>query len=345
MSQDLTLSKRVLLRLAVLTRLTFAKPWHWSTVKNWGAASDVLAKFAVVLGAIAAANFFVLKPQVDTSTVYCLTIDIESIQEAFREQELALPDQILNLDENLSCSAYLSTVGISRQPIQGDSIITEPGVYIVKPQPIDTPELDYVPNHLEEIFNDHLIVGEDLWVGAFAKVLPLYAESLLPFADELGEIELRLALDALRDSRMYFATVDVVNQGQAAARNAKIEWPHPWTIQGETDGIFNLPPGGRTQFVFGATFGDVEKSLKSMASQGSYVWRTLGSSATLEDVLDSLQNPPQIFYVIVPSSEVIDIEFLSRIGLLLLGLWAAIVIKEIYFGKPEPESSKANDVA
>lgn len=175
---------------------------------------------------------------------------------------------------------------------------------------------------MEALFRERFDLTSEFLDGRWFESVPAFAGRVLALHEEINIEQLDQALDALESAIYYQASLTVSNAGQATARGIEITEPDDWLFQGESDSTFDLPPGVRREFVYRANDEFVESR---RLSDG--IWSNTGSALFAYQTWPGLM--PPTFYVTSESSEILDTNSLSRIGLALFILWVIIVVKDI----------------
>ena len=304
--------------------VTMSRVWRWWTIAKWKDAADVAFKFAAILGAIAAANFFVLKSETDWTVTYCLMLDPSIVREFYAENGQAIPSSVFGLDEALACD-------VDRLPSDTNSTVTFGGILTESSAQSFADALAFaaapdfeisVPDEVEVLFRDRFELTGEFWDGRWIESLPAIAGRVLALHGDLAIDQLDQAINAVESAVYYRASLAVSNIGQATARGIEITEPDKWMLQEDSDSAFDLPAGVRREFVYIAS-----KEFIDSQRLSDGVWSNAGPALFAYAYLPGLA--PPTFYVTSESSEILDTNTLSRIGLALLTLWLIIVVKDI----------------
>jgi hypothetical protein len=303
------------------TYVTKSRIWRWWTLDNWKDAADVAFKFTAIIGAIAAANFFVLKPETDWTVTYCLMLNKSLVQDFYAQEGEIIPSSVYGLNEVLACDVDYLPSDTNSAGTFGDVISESPAqAYADALALASIPDLEKaLPDDVEVLFRDRFELTSESWDGLWIEFVPAIAGQLLALHGDLTIDQLEQALNAVESAVYYRASLVVSNVGQATARAVEINEPDNWLLQEDSDSDFDLPVGVRRKFVYRASKESVENQSRSDGT-----WSNAGSTLL---VWPGLATPT--FYVTSESSEILDTNALYRIGLVLLALWVIIVAKDI----------------
>ena len=158
--------------------ITRGRLWRWWTIENWKDAADIALKFAAILGAIAAANFFVLKPDIDWTVTYCLAIDFDTARASYSAAGKAIPGPISNLDDVLTCE-------IDRLPRDSIPLANFNSAFIEEAIVEPSQALQFmgglsaeisIPEDVEALYRDHYGLTGEVWDDRWTQSIPAVAE-------------------------------------------------------------------------------------------------------------------------------------------------------------------------
>ena len=320
--------------------VTRSRLWRWWALENWRGAADLLAKFATVLGAIAVANFFVLKPDIVWDVSLHSKLDGARLVDSYGGSENVPPTVTRAIEEH------------NRQ--NGEQLFRS------------------------DLFQDDLsslTLFEPLSSDALASLIEFYRSDL---AEELGEVtvpqfavnlaasgnltldQMEFALRALEESRYLLGRVRISNAGQAAVRGVSITPPAGFVPYGPASEVFDLVAGAQRTVEFRA---DGESMLaRAMENARLFPLRESGLASALfvgafnEErfaQLDRIAPIEEGFRVLWEPSDALDAPALLTIGALLLVLWLLVVVKDIFFpqsnsgglAEARPDDSQPNSAA